>query len=119
MQAANLADTGSLKLLWGLVKVDNLLSAGQAVYPTETDTKVTGPLRDINYEDWNAWVEAVGSGGAYGDQFENANVSNQDELNAFLEDYIYGYEVEALAKDEGTGINDGGSAGGYVGRMEG
>ncbi len=119
MQAANLADTGSLKLLWGLVKVDNLLSAGQAVYPTETDTKVTGPLRDINYEDWNAWVEAVGSGGAYGDQFENANVSDQDELNAFLEDYIYGYEVEALAKDEGTGINDGGSAGGYVGRMEG
>ena len=119
MQAANLADTGSLKLLWGLVTVNNLLSAGQAVYPTETDTKVTGPLRDINYEDWNAWVEAVGSGGAYGDQFENANVSDQDELNAFLEDYIYGYEVEALAKDEGTGINDGGSAGGYVGRMEG
>ena len=119
MQAANLADTGSLKLLWGLVTVNNLLSAGQAVYPTETDTKVTGPLRDINYEDWKAWVEAVGSGGAYGDQFENANVSDQDELNAFLEDYIYGYEVEALAKDEGTGINDGGSAGGYVGRMEG
>lgn len=118
MKAANIADTGNFSLLYGLVKTEGLLSALEAVYATETNTKTTGPLRDISYEKWNAWVEVVGSQGVYGEEFEEANVNSQDELNRFLENYIYGYTVEALAKDNATGVADGGSAGGYVGRME-
>lgn len=119
MKAANIADTGSLKLLWGVVQADKIIQAAQAVYPTETNTQVTGPLRDMDLATWNAWVEAVGKYGAYGDKFVNKTFQTQEALNTFLKDYIYGYTVEALAEDNGTGIDDGGSAGGYVGRMEG
>ncbi|MFR5701416.1 MAG: hypothetical protein ACLUD0_05830 [Eubacterium ramulus] len=35
MEAADTASAGSLSLLWGLVKADNLLGALSIVYPTE------------------------------------------------------------------------------------
>lgn len=111
MEAANLAETGNLKLLWGLVKADNLLQAASAVYPTEENTKVTGPLDSMSVDVWKAWVDKVGSSGAYGDIFKtHKEFTTDDELNAFLADYTYGYTVKA---------DTGGSAGGYVGRMEG
>lgn len=111
MQAANIADTGELSLLFGLVETSNLLSALQAVYPTETNTKTTGPLRGLDEETWNAWVKAVGSSGVYGAELTNASYAN-------IGKYIYGYTVTAKAQDNGTGVTDGGAAGGYVGRME-
>lgn len=111
MEAANLAETGNLKLLWGLVKADNLLQAASAVYPTEENTKVTGPLDSMSVDVWKDWVDKVGSSGAYGDIFKtHKEFTTDDELNAFLADYTYGYTVKA---------DTGGSAGGYVGRMEG
>lgn len=121
MEAANVAETGNLKLLWGLVTADNLLQAVSAVYPTEENTKVTGPLDSMSLDVWNGWVNAVGSSGAYGDIFEeNKNFETKEELNNFLADYVYGYTVKANAKDDTmTGVDAGGSAGGYVGRMEG
>lgn len=118
MQAANIADTGSIKILWGLIEKGNLLQAAEAVYPTETNTQVTGPLRGMDVDTWNAWVEHVGAYGAYGKEFDRT-FTDQNELNTFLEDYMYGYTVEAVAQDNGTGVDDGGSAGGYTGRMEG
>lgn len=118
MQAANIADTGSIKILWGLIEKGNLLQAAEAVYPTETNTQVTGPLRGMDVDTWNAWVEHVGAYGAYGKEF-GRTFTDQNELNTFLEDYMYGYTVEAVAQDNGTGVDDGGSAGGYTGRMEG
>ncbi len=118
MEAANIADTGSLEILWGTVKANNLISAVEAVYPTETNTQVTGPLRGMELENWNSWVSHVGQYGAYGDNFEK-EFATQGELDNFIEGYIYGYTVQALAKDSGTGVDDGGSAGGYVGRMRG
>ena len=121
MEAANVAETGNLKLLWGLVNAENLLQAVSAVYPTEENTKVTGPLDSMSLDVWNGWVDAVGSSGAYGDIFEeNKNFETKEELNNFLADYVYGYTVKANAKDDTmTGVDAGGSAGGYVGRMEG
>ena len=117
MKAANIADTGNISILES-IKIANPVNALQAVYATEKNTQVTGPLRGISIDIWNAWVEAVGSKGVYGEQFVNKTFPDQTALDDFLKDYIYGYTVEANAKDNGTGIDDGGSAGGYVGRME-
>ena len=121
MEAANVAETGNLKLLWGLVNAENLLQAVSAVYPTEENTKVTGPLDSMSLDVWNGWVDAVGSSGVYGDIFtEHRAFDTGEALNEFLADYVYGYTVKANAKDDTmTGVEDGGSAGGYVGRMEG
>ncbi len=121
MEAANVAETGNLKLLWGLVTADNLLQAASAVYPTEENTKVTGPLDSMSVDVWKDWVDKVGSSGAYGDIFKtHKEFTTDDELNAFLADYTYGYTVKAYAEDNTmTGADTGGSAGGYVGRMEG
>lgn len=123
MAAANIADTGGLSLLYGLVNTSNLLSALQAVYPTETNTCTTGPLRDMDYKKWNSWVESVGQNGIYKDDFfdEKGNIKTfetQEELDEFLSKYIYGYTVQADVQGDGTGVLDGGAAGGYVGRME-
>lgn len=43
MESASTAEAGSLSALWGLVEVDNVLGALQAVYPTEENTAVYGP----------------------------------------------------------------------------
>lgn len=60
MESADTASTGNLSLLWGLVKVDNILGALSVVYPTEENTAVYGPLALMDYETWNKWVEFVG-----------------------------------------------------------
>ena len=116
MESANLVDSGSLKLLpteegGAVAELSVPVSALQVVYPTETNTQTTGPLRGLNKETWNAWVTAVGSSGVYGDELTGATFDK-------LEQYIYGYTVTAKAEDEGSSLVDGGAAGGYVGRME-
>ena len=121
MESADTASTGNLSLLWGLVKVDNILGALSVVYPTEEDTAVYGPLAQMDYETWNKWVEFVGKKGGYGsDLAEHGTVRNQAELDAIIGKYAYGYNVVAGRvnyRDE-TKLANGGAAGGYVGSMQ-
>lgn len=66
MESADTAKAGSLSLLWGLVKADNILGALSVVYPTEENTAVYGPLALVDLNTWNSWVEHVGKYGGYG-----------------------------------------------------
>ena len=118
METASTATTGSLELL-GQIKVDNPLDVAQGIYPIEENTAVYGPLSHVDYETWNKWVEGVGSNGPFGSQFTGQTVTNQEELDAFLKDYVYGYHVTSPGRDAGDGARKNGSAGGYVGKMQG
>ncbi len=121
MESADTASTGNLSLLWGLVKVDNILGALSVVYPTEENTAVYGPLSLMDYETWNKWVEFVGKYGGYGsDLAEHGKVNSQVELDAIIHKYAYGYNVVAGRvnyRDE-IKLANGGAAGGYVGSMQ-
>ena len=124
MHPGDTANTGNLSLLWGLVKVGNLLSALPIAYPTEENTAVYGPLANLDYETWNSWVDFVGKYGGYGaDLAETGKVENQDELDAKLDSYVYGFhavagrDALALASEGEEASIKGGSAGGYVGTM--
>lgn len=121
MESADTASTGNLSLLWGLVKVDNILGALSVVYPTEENTAVYGPLALMDYETWNKWVEFVGKYGGYGsDLAEHGTVNIQADLDAIIHKYAYGYNVVAGRvnyRDE-IKLANGGAAGGYVGSMQ-
>lgn len=121
MESADTASTGNLSLLWGLVKVDNILGALIVVYPTEENTAVYGPLALMDYETWNKWVEFVGKYGGYGsDLADHGKVKDQAELDAIIHKYAYGYNVVAGRvnyRDE-IKLANGGAAGGYVGSMQ-
>lgn len=121
MESADTASTGNLSLLWGLVKVDNILDALSVVYPTEENTAVYGPLALMDYETWNKWVEFVGKYGGYGsDLVDHGKVNNQAELDKIIRKYAYGYNVVAGRvnyRDE-IKLANGGAAGGYVGSMQ-
>ena len=121
MESADTASTGNLSLVWGLVKVDNILGALSVVYPTEEDTAVYGPLAQMDYETWNKWVGFVGKKGGYGsDLAANGTVNNQKELDNIIGKYAYGYNVVAGRvnyRDE-IKLANGGAAGGYVGSMQ-
>ena len=120
MRCANVADTGSLKVLFGLIKLDNPLTLLQAVYPTEKNTAVYGPLRGLDTDTWNKWVGAVGSYGSYGNKLQAlGEVNDQNQLNEIISQYAYGYAVTAGRSILVSKATQGGSAGGYVGRMEG
>ena len=85
MRCANVADTGSLKVLFGLIKLDNPLTLLQAVYPTEKNTAVYGPLRGLDTDTWNKWVGAVGSYGSYGNKLQAlGEVNDQEQLNEII-----------------------------------
>ena len=117
---ANVADTGNLHILFGIINISNPLSALGAVYSTETNTVVYGPLRKLTVDVWNAWVGVVGVNGAYGQQLQElGKVETQEQLNGIIEKYAYGYDVKAAREVVGTLATQGGSAGGYVGRMDG
>ena len=120
MRCANVADTGSLKVLFGLIKLDNPLTLLQAVYPTEKNTTVYGPLRGLDTDTWNKWVGAVGSYGSYGNKLQAlGEVNDQEQLNEIISQYAYGYAVTAGRSILASKATQGGFAGGYVGRMEG
>ena len=120
MESADTASAGSLSLLWGLVKVDNILGVLSIIYPTDENTAVYGPLANLDIDTWNSWVDYVGKYGGYGSALaQNGKVTTQDELNSILNKYIYGYNVVAgrtIYRDE-VNISNGGAAGGYVGSM--
>ena len=121
MESADTASTGNLSLLWGLVKVDNILGALSVVYPTEENTAVYGPLALMDSKTWNDWVEFVGKKGGYGsDLAANGTVNSQEELDKIIGKYAYGYNVVAGRvnyRDE-IKLANGGAAGGYVGSMQ-
>lgn len=117
MEPADTANVGGLKVLGGLISVNNILGALGVIYPVQTNTAVYGPLAGLDVDTWNNWVEYVGKYGGYGYELAKAGtVNTQEELEAKLADYIYGYNVVA-----GRGQFDsqlyGGDAGGYVGCM--
>lgn len=123
MESADTAKAGSLSLLWGLVKADNILGALSVVYPTEENTEVYGPLALMDLNTWNSWVEYVGKYGGYGSDFSNlvqsGKIKTQEDLDKILGQYVYGYNVVAGRtnyRDE-TILSNGGAAGGYVGSM--
>lgn len=123
MESADTASAGSLSLLWGLVKADNILGALSVVYPTEENTAVYGPLALMDLSTWNSWVEYVGKYGGYGSDFSNlvqsGKINNQQDLDKILGQYVYGYNVVAGRTDyqDETILSNGGAAGGYVGSM--
>ena len=120
MESADTASTGSLSLLWGLVKVDNVLGALSIIYPTDENTAVYGPLANLDINTWNSWVEYVGKYGGYGkDLAQNGKVDTQEQLDAILNKYTYGYNVVAGRNNykEEANVSRGGAAGGYVGSM--
>lgn len=119
MESANIADTGSFKLLYGLIKLKTPLTAVQAIYATEENTAVYGPLTYVDVNDWNGWVTYVGSKGPYAEEFAGKTFDKQSQLDEFLKDYTYGYDVTAGRNSVATEAVQGGAAGGYVGRMEG
>lgn len=124
LEPADTASTGNLSLLFGLVEVNNLLGALEVAYPTQENTEVTGPLRGMSYESWNAWAEHVGSQGGYGPQIDaaaNNSFASQEEFDNFVASYIYGTNVVAGRTTHSTEANAsrGGIAGGYVGLMHG
>lgn len=121
-EAANAADTGNLKILGGFVELENPLGAVQIVYAQEENTAVYGPLSHMNVDTWNAWVTGVGAKGPYGKEFKDQTFEGNDaqsQLDEFLADYTYGYEVVAPGADEKDGGRENGYAGGYVGKMTG
>ena len=121
MESADTADTGSIKLLGGLIKATNVISALSMVYPTEENTAVYGPLRNMDVNTWNAWVEYVGKYGGYGAELaKSGTASSQSELNGKLSKYIYGCNVVAgRSSHDNMLITEGGNAGGYVGSAYG
>lgn len=117
MEPADTAKVGGLKVLDGLIKVNNILGALGVIYPVQTNTAVYGPLAGLDVQTWNSWVEFVGVHGGYGYELaQTGKVDSQAELDAKLADYIYGYNVVA-GRSEFNNMLYGGDAGGYVGCM--
>lgn len=111
------AKVGGLKVLGGLIKVNNILGALGVIYPVQTNTAVYGPLAGLDVQTWNSWVEYVGVHGGYGYELaQTGKVDSQAELDAKLADYLYGYNVVA-GRSEFNNMLYGGDAGGYVGCM--
>lgn len=129
MEAGSTAETGGLSLLWGLVKVVNLLNVMQDIYPTEENTAVYGPLRGLTAERWNAWVDAVGVDNVYGELLRDADaadakklaghVVSDEEIEGWLAKIGYGTNVVAGrdAYEQTAVAASAGCAGGYVGSM--
>lgn len=127
MESASTAEAGSLSLLWGLIKTDNLLGALKAIYPTEENTAVWGPLRKLTVDEWNSWVDFVGVNGGYGSSLASEGKISADtddsaaqaKLDELIDSYAYGTAVVAGRStfEQSAVAADGGAAGGYVGSM--
>lgn len=117
MEPADTAKLGSVSALMGLIKINNILGALGVIYPVQTNTAVYGPLAGLDKDTWNSWVEYVGKYGGYGYELaKTGTFETQEQLDAKLADYIYGYNVVA-GRDAFDAMLYGGDAGGYVGCM--
>lgn len=120
MECASTASSGSLSLLYGLVKTENLLGLLDAIYPTDENTAVYGPLLELDMTTWNNWINAVGDAGAYADELKDKGaVTSDDELKELINSYAYGYSVVAGREQTDTISASDGNAGGYTGSMVG
>ena len=121
LEPADTAEAGSLSLLFGLVKAENLLGALEVSYPTQENSEVTGPLRGISLDSWNDWVAHVGSQGGYGAEFAGKTFTTQEAFDTFIAGYVFGTNVVAGRTRASSEPNEtrGGIAGGYVGLMHG
>lgn len=129
MEPGSTAETGGLSLLWGLINTNNLLNVMRDIYPTEENTAVYGPLRGLDKDTWNAWVDAVGVDNVYGELLGEkdeaaanslvGHVDSDDEIAAWLAKIGYGTNVVAGrdAYEAGAYTGSAGVAGGYVGSM--
>ena len=136
MESADTASTGSIGLLDGVlpkngIQITNILNALEFVYPTQRNTAVYGPLRNLDVYTWNSWIDYVGKYGGYGyelafsgkislkDEDDNDKTPEQlqEELDEKLKNYVYGYNVVAGRSEYVNFIRSGGDAGGYVGMM--
>ncbi|WP_239512333.1 LPXTG cell wall anchor domain-containing protein [Bifidobacterium aerophilum] len=126
MEPGSTAEAGSIGLLKGLIRIDNLAGVLAVVYPTEQHTKVTGPLRNASIDQWNTWVNNIGKYSAYGKEFtdiaknvKNNTITTQEQLDAYLNGYVFGFNVVAgrSSYDSGANLRDSGVAGGHVGIM--
>ena len=119
MEAADTANVGGLSVLGNLIKVDNVLGVLSVVYPTQECTKVTGPLENLDLNTWNAWVDHIGVQGGYGaDLAQNGKFESQDDLDAALSKYVYGFNVVAGRSSYDEQVDaSAGVAGGYAGLM--
>lgn len=126
MKPSDTASAGGLSFLGGLIKANNLVSALSMVYPTTENTEVSGPLRGINIATFESWVEHVSKYGAYGQEFAGIvekligkAIATQEQLDAALAEYVFGYNVVAGRASYGNGSLEhaGGIAGGYAGLM--
>lgn len=120
MECASTASSGSLSLLYGLVKTENLLGLLDAIYPTDENTAVYGPLLELDMTTWNSWVNAVGDAGTYADELKDKGaVTSDDDLKKLINKYAYGYCVVAGREQTDTISASDGNAGGYTGSMVG
>ena len=120
MECANVADTGGLSALFGLIQLDNPLTLLQAVYPKEENTAVYGPLEKMSLGTWNKWVNVVAKYGPYGETLQGiGELSDEAQLNSLIDTYAYGYAVTGGRDAVAQTSHEGSAAGGYVGRMEG
>ena len=120
MECASTASSGSLSLLYDFVKTENLLGLLNAIYPTDENTAVYGPLLELDMTTWNNWVNAVGDAGAYADELKDKGaVTSDDELKELINSYAYGYSVVAGREQTDTISASDGNAGGYTGSMVG
>lgn len=126
MKPSDTASAGGLSLLGGLIKAGNLVSALSMVYPTTENTEISGPLRGIGIATFESWVEHVSKYGAYGQEFagiveklKDKAITTQEQLDAALAEYVFGYNVVAGRASYGDGSlqHAGGVAGGYAGLM--
>ena len=120
MECGSTAQTGGLSLLGGLVHTENLLGALQAVYPVIRNAAVYGPLAQLDVNTWNSWVQYIGQNGGFASELSRIGIiHSQEELDAILATFIYGYHVVA-GRDQfeiaATKILSG-CAGGFVGSM--
>lgn len=85
MEPADTAKVGGLKVLGGLISVNNILGALGVIYPVQTNTAVYGPLAGLDMDTWNSWVEYVGKYGGYGYELaKSGTVTSQEQLDAML-----------------------------------
>ena len=68
---------GGLSLLNGILSVNNLLSAADAVYTTIKYSAVYGPLRMLDEATWNAWKQYVGQYGVFYAELARASYDEQ------------------------------------------
>ncbi len=130
MESADTASTGSIGLLEGVlpnggVQIGSILSALKFIYPTQRNTVVCGPLRNLDVDTWNRWVRYVAVYGGYGMELaQNGPISEelsaqeqQEALDELIDRYAYGYQVAAGRSAFSQTSHTGGDAGGYVGMM--